>query len=502
MVISEIAKRIKTGIEGLDDVLGGGLPENRVYLLEGNPGSGKTTLALQFLLEGIKNGEPGLYVTLSETKSELREVAASHGWSLDGINIHELTVAEDSLMPDGQYTFFHPSEVELGQTTKSLVEEVDRSKPKRIVFDSLSEMRLLARDPLRYRRQILGLKHFFVTKNCTVILIDDLSASSSDMQPQSLAHGVIQLEQVSPEYGIDRRRLRIAKLRGVKFRSGYHDFVLEKGGLKVFPRLIAAEHKPSFKRNQVGSGLEGLDALLGGGFDRGSSNLLLGPAGVGKSSIASLFACATASRNEKSSFFIFDEVIDTFVDRAHALGMPVHKLIKSGLLAVAQIDPAELSAGEFVAKVRYAVEKENVKLVVIDSLNGYRLAMPQQVALTAQLHELLSYLNQMGVITILIAAQHGLVGNGVVEGDMNVSYLADSVIQMRFFEMKGRIRKAISVIKKRASMHEDTIRELAFKSGGIQIGEPLEEFQGVLTGVPTFTGASAELMTLGNETDK
>lgn len=496
-----LARRVKTGIPGLDNVLDGGLPENRVYLLEGNPGSGKTTLALQFLLEGARNGEVGLYVTLSETKTELKEVAASHGWDLSNINLHELTVEEESLMPEGQYTFFHPSEVELGQTTKSLIEEVERSKPVRVVFDSLSEMRLLARDPLRYRRQILGLKQFFINKQCTVILIDDLTSGTADLQPQSLAHGVITLEQTSPEYGVDRRRMRIAKLRGVKFRSGYHDFVLDKGGINVFPRLIASEHRPPMERGQVGSGLEKLDLLLGGGLDRGSSNLLVGPAGVGKSTIATHFACAAAGRGERSSFFIFDEVLETFIDRSEALNMPVKKWMKSGLLSVSQVDPAEISAGEFASRVRHAVEKDKSRLVVIDSLNGYMIAMPEQRSLVAQLHELLAYLNQMGVITILISSQHGLVG-GSNEGGINVSYISDSAIHMRFFEMQGRIRKAISVIKKRSSAHEDTIRELVFKTGGVTVGEPLVNFQGVLSGIPTYMGDAKDLMSLAKHDPK
>lgn len=489
------AKRVRMGIEGLDDVLGGGLPANRVYLLEGNPGSGKTTLALQFLLEGARNGEPGLYVTLSETRVELREVATSHGWDLEHLAIHELTVAEDALMPDGHYTFFHASEVELGQTTQTLIDEVERVKPARVVFDSLSEMRLLARDPLRYRRQILGLKQFFVHKECTVLLIDDLTSGDADLQPQSLAHGVITLEQQSPDYGVDRRRLRIAKLRGVNFRSGYHDFVLNKGGLTVFPRLIAAEHRPDLERGQASSGLPGLDALLGGGLDRGSSNLLVGPAGVGKSSISTQFACAAAARGEKSKFFIFDEVLATFMDRSEALNMPVRRYIAEGLLLPQQIDPAEISAGEFASRVRHAVEKEDCKVIVIDSLNGYMIAMPERRALVAQLHELLSYLNQMGIITILISSQHGVVGSPETSG-LNVSYISDSAIHMRFFELNGRIRKAISVIKKRSSAHEDTIRELVFRTGGIEIGEPLENFHGVLTGVPTYTGEASELMDL------
>jgi circadian clock protein KaiC len=486
--------RVSFGVPGLDDVLGGGLPLNHVYLLEGNPGSGKTTLALQFLLEGIKRGESGLYVTLSETRAELREVAASHGWEMDKIHIHELSVAQDELMPDGQYTFFHPSEVELGQTTKTLLDEVARVKPARVIFDSLSEMRLLAQDPLRYRRQILGLKQFFIGKSCTVLLIDDLTSGSSDMQPQSLAHGVISLEQMSSQYGSDRRRVRIAKLRGVKFRSGYHDFILDTGGLTVFPRLIASEHRPPYERGSVGSGLPEMDSLLGGGLERGSSNLFTGPAGVGKSSLSTHFACAAADRGERSSIFIFDEVIDTFVARSEALNMPVTKWIKDGMISVHQIDPAEISPGEFVQRVRDSVEKNQSRIIIIDSLDGYTLSMPNENYLVAQLHELVSYLNQMGVVTILIAAQHGF-GNGQgVESSLNVSYLSDSAIHLRFFESMGRVRKAISVIKKRSSAHETTIRELIFRKGGMEVGEALENFQGVLTGTPSFVGSPAELL--------
>jgi len=491
---SELSNRVQFGVEGLDDILGGGLPLNHVYLLEGNPGSGKTTAALHFLMEGIRKGEAGLYVTLSETKAELREVAKSHGWNLDGIHVHELLVAEDELMPDGQYTFFHPSEVELGQTTKTLLEEVDRVKPARVIFDSLSEMRLLAQDPLRYRRQILGLKQFFIGKNCTVLLIDDLTSGAADLQPQSLAHGVISLEQSSTQYGIDRRRLRIAKMRGVKFRSGYHDFTLDTGGITVFPRLIAAEHKPQFVRGSIGSGLKELDDLLGGGLDRGSSSLFIGPAGAGKSSTATQFVCANAARGEKASVFIFDEVIDTFIARSEALNMPVSRWIREGLLTVEQIDPAEISPGEFAHRVRAAVEENQSSIVVIDSLDGYTLSMPDERYLVAQLHELVSYLNQMGIITILIAAQHGFVSPDQSDKSINVSYLADTAIHLRFFEAAGRIRKAISVIKKRSSAHENTIRELIFRKGGMEVGPPLNGFQGVLTGVPTFIGRSSELM--------
>lgn len=482
------------GVEGLDDILMGGLPENHVYLLEGNPGSGKTTLALQYLLEGAKQGQAGLYVTLSETKSELNEVANSHGWDLDGLNIFELSVAEDALMPDGQYTFFHPSEVELGETTKGLMEAVDKTKPVRVVFDSLSEMRLLARDPLRYRRQILGLKHFFLGKNCTVLLIDDLTSGDSDLQPQSLAHGVITMEKLTPLYGTERRRLIISKLRGSTFRGGYHDFNLETGGIRVFPRLIAGEHGFNFEKKQLSSGLKSFDKALGGGLEAGSSTLISGAAGAGKSSLCAQFACSLANQGKRSSFFIFDEVARTFIDRSEGLGMNMKKHIKAGLINIKQIDPAEISPGEFVSLVRDAVQEGKDDMVVIDSLNGYVLSMPEEKFLVAQLHELLSYLNQMGALTILVASQQGLIAGQGPDSDINVSYLSDSSIHVRFFEAEGRIRKAISIVKKRSGMHEDSIRELILRSSGIEVGEPLSQFQGILTGVPTYTGKASDLL--------
>ena len=491
-----LSPRLRLGVQGLDDILNGGLPAGHVYLIEGNPGSGKTTLALQFLLEGVRLGESALYVTLSETTAELTEVASSHGWELTGINLHELSVSQDAIMPDGQYTFFHPSEVELGQTTKSLLDEVERTSPTRVVFDSLSEMRLLAQDPLRYRRQILGLKQFFIGKKCTVLLIDDMTSGASDLQPQSLAHGVITLEQLATQYGAERRRLRVAKLRGMKYRGGYHDFNLDTGGIVVFPRLIASEHRPKFKKERVSSGLQSLDSLLGGGLDRGSSNLILGPAGAGKSSLSTQFATAAAARGEKTTFFIFDEIIDTFVDRSESLKMPVKKYMDSGHITVHQIDPAEISPGEFAHRVRMAVEKTKSQFIIIDSLNGYKLSMPEEHFLTSQLHELLSFLNQMGVVTILITSQHGLVGSSTLDPSINVSYLSDSAIHLRYFESAGRIRKAISVIKKRSSPHEDTIRELTFRGGSVEVGEPLTNFQGVLTGVPNFVGNSSELLSI------
>ncbi|HYX39574.1 MAG TPA: ATPase domain-containing protein [Oligoflexus sp.] len=479
-------ERAATGIPGLDDILGGGFPKTRVYLVEGDPGSGKTTMALQFLLEGLKQGESGLYVTLSETKDELLAVAESHDWNLDHLAIHELSFPEDKLTPGAYYTFFHPSEVELSGTTKSVLAEVERVKPVRVVFDSLSEMRLLARDPLKYRRQILGLKQFFIGRACTVLLLDDRTAPDGDLQLQSLAHGVVMLEQLSPLYGAERRRLRVIKMRGVKFRGGYHDFTIKKGGLEVYPRLISAEHPKnhvSVTRESTSTGLKEMDQILGGGLNRGTSTLIMGPAGAGKSALASQYAYAAALRGEKSVIFTFDEGVATLFDRAESLGCELRKHADSGLVNVQQVDPAELSPGEFVHRVREAVQKDNVSVVVIDSLNGYLNSMPEESFLVIQMHELLSFLNQKGVVTILVVAQHGLLGT-TMQAPVDVSYLADTVIILRYFEANGFVRKAVSVLKKRYGAHEDSIREYIVSSKGLRVGDPLTGYHGVLTGVP------------------
>jgi circadian clock protein KaiC len=490
--LKAVGSLASTGISGLDDILGGGFPAERLYLIEGDPGAGKTTLALQFLLEGLKRGEPGLYVTLSETKEELRSVAVSHGWTLDQLNIYELAVAEEKFAPGGHYTFFHPSEVELGETTQSVLAEVERVKPVRVIFDSLSEMRLLARDPLRYRRQILGLKQFFVGRNCTVLLLDDRSAHDSSLQLQSLAHGVIMLEQLSPLYGAERRRLQVVKLRGVKFRGGYHDFAIRRGGLEVFPRLIAAEHPKEeefdkeIRREQTSTGIGALDKLLGGGLTRGTSTLVMGPAGSGKSAFGVQHLCNAASQGEKGAIFMFDESKATLVERSEGLGQPLAQYMKNGLVIAQQIDPAELAPGEFVQIIRDVVEKDGVKFVVIDSLNGYLNAMPEEKFLVIQLHEVLTYLGQAGIVSILIVAQHGLLGSGI-NSPVDVSYLADSVLLLRYFELRGEVRKAISVVKKRYGKHETSIREYALSSKGIAVGEPLKQFHGILTGLPSLT---------------
>lgn len=493
--------RLATGSAGLDIVLDGGLPANRLYLVEGDPGSGKTTLGLQFLIAGAAHGEAVLYVTLSETKEELTAVAGSHGWSLEGINIHELVPPEDALRSEEQYTIFHPSEVELGDTTKAIIEEVERIVPRRVVFDSLSEMRLLARDPLRYRRQILALKQYFAGRKSTVLLLDDRTSTESDLQVQSIAHGVVALEHLALDYGAERRRLRVTKLRGSRFRGGFHDFTIKTGGIEVYPRLVAADLRREFTPEAVSSDVAELDALIGGGLDRGTSTLLMGPAGSGKSSLAAQFVAAAAGRGERAATFIFDEGITTYLKRADGLCCGLRAEVEAGRVTVQQVDPAELSPGEFAHRVRASVERDGVGLIVIDSLNGYLQAMPDERFLTAQMHELLTYLNQHGVVTILVMAQHGFMGTAM-NAPVDVSYLADTVVLLRYFEAAGAIRRAVSVVKKRTGAHEDTIRELRLSSGGITVGKPLSEFHGVLTGVPSYVGgpaAAGDLLPRGEE---
>ena len=473
-----------TGIDGLDDILGGGLTPDRLYLVEGVPGSGKTTLALRFLIEGAKHGEPVLYVTLSETEAELRASAASHGWTLDGISIRELVPNEEGLQPAEQYTMFHPSEVELGETTKLILADVERLKPARVVFDSLSELRLLSGNALRYRRQILALKQFFVGRKCTVLVLDDLTATDRDLQVQSIAHGVISLEQFSPDYGSARRRLRVVKFRGKRFRGGFHDYAIVKGGLDVFPRLVAAEHRQTKHGAKLASGIPELDALLGGGIEQGTSTLLVGAPGTGKSSLAMQFVVSAAERGQTSALFIFDESCNTLLTRSAGLGMELQKHLDSGRVVIQEVDPAELSPGEFAYAIRRAVDRQHAAIVVVDSLNGYLNAMPGERFLINQLHELLTYLGQYGVATILVGAHQGLIGP--MNSPVDASYLADAVVLLRYFEAKGEVRQAISVVKKRGGAHERTIREFSLGEDGIQVGEPLRKFRGVLTGVPIY----------------
>ncbi len=475
--------RSKTGIAGLDDILNGGLITNRLYLLEGDPGAGKTTLALQYLMEGARAGENVLYITLSETKDELLSVAESHGWSLNGVEIVELIASEAELSADSQLTMYHSSEAELGETTKAVMDAIERVKPRRVILDSLSELRLLSQSSLKYRRQILAFKQFFLGRGCTTLLLDDRTGDSSDLQLQSIAHGVISLDQLAPEYGAERRRVRVVKFRGTRYRGGYHDFRIVTGGLDVFPRLIASEHCEKFSHTPIKSGVTALDDLLGGGPDRGTSTLLIGPAGSGKSTIATQYAVAAAARGEHAVIFAFDESVATLEVRMKALGVKFAEGRKNGQVRLEQIDPAELSPGEFAHRVRQSVEEDGARVIVIDSLNGYLNAMPEERFLTIQLHEILSYLARKGITTLMLLAQHGLIGSNM-QSPVDASYLADSVLLLRFFEDAGKIKKAISVVKKRSGAHEESIRELRFDSRGIHLSEPLAQFQGILTGVP------------------
>ena len=490
--------RMTMGVAGLDDILNGGLPSNRVYLIEGEPGTGKTTIALQFLMEGARLGESGLYITLSESKEELESVAHSHGWSLDGFSIYEMIPAEDSLKPESQYTIFHPAEIELTETTKAVLEQVERINPQRVVFDSLSEMRLLAGEPLRFRRQILALKQYFAGRHSTVLLLDDKVYGIQELQVHSIVHGVISLEHLAVEYGAERRRLRVTKLRGSPFRGGYHDFTIHTGGVAVFPRLVAAEHHDDFKNESITSGINELDSLLGGGLDRGTATLILGPAGSGKSTLGAQFAAATAERGEVTAAFIFDELKETFIARAAKIGTDVRNSMNADLFTVQQVDPAQLSPGQFAHTVRNAVDINGARVVIIDSLNGYLNAMPDERFLTIQMHELLTYLNQKGVATILVMAQHGFLGTSMGT-PVDVSYLADTVMLLRYFESDGSVHRAISVIKKRSGPHEHTIRPFEISANGIRIGAPLSQFRGVLTGVPIYDGSKSSLGEKGDD---
>lgn len=487
-----------TGIAGLDSILGGGLPSSRLYLLDGSPGTGKTTLALQFLLAGVARNEAGLYVTLSESREELHEVAVSHGWTLDGIDVFELP-AEDLDATRESYTLFHPAEVELQEVIDRMFAAVERSGARLVVLDSLSEMRLLARDPLRFRRQILALKQFFGARQCTVLLLDDKTAPEGDLQLHSLAHGVIQLEHIALEYGAERRRLQVLKLRGRRFFGGYHDFRIRTGGLAVYPRIQRQDApRGQIVHRALPSGSPELDTLLGGGLPSGTSILVTGPAGTGKSVLATQYACAAASRGEKVRFYLFDERLGTFAMRAEGLGMDLREMSTDGRLTLCQVEPTERSPGEFAHDVARAVEADGVQMIVIDSINGYLQSMPEERLLAVQVHELLSYLAGRGVTSVLTLVQRGIFGSPVDEA-ADVSYLADTVVLLRYFEVRGAVRQAISVVKKRSGDHERTIRECRVGTGGLRVGPPLHEFQGVLTGVPSYVGEDEPLMhgTLG-----
>jgi circadian clock protein KaiC len=484
---TSVSAKAKTGVEGLDDILSGGLSRRHVFLLEGSPGTGKTTIALQFLQQGAALGEKCLYITLSETEEELRDSALSHGMELDSnIEVFELVPPESLLNAEQQQSLLYSSDLELGETTKMIFEAFDRLQPSRVVLDSLSEIRLLAQSSLRYRRQILALKHFFSRTGATVLLLDDMTSDSLDKTVHSVVHGVVHLEQLAPTYGSERRRLRITKYRGQAFRGGYHDFTIKTGGVSVFPRLRALEHRTDFERCTLESGIAELDALLGGGIERGSSTLLIGPAGTGKSLFALQFVDAAVKRGEKAALFIFDEELGLLFGRTKTLGFDLEDYQRQGLIHIEQLDAAELSPGEFAQRVRDRVASFDAKTVVIDSINGYQASMPEENALILHMHELLQYLNRQGANTFVTVAQHGLVGD--MKSPVDVTYLADTVVLLRYFEALGKVRRAISVVKKRTGMHEQTIREFKIGKGGLSLGEPLSGFQGVLRGVPTFVG--------------
>jgi circadian clock protein KaiC len=484
-------QRTPFGVEGLDDILGGGITPHRLYLVEGTPGAGKTTLALQFLLEGVRHNETGLYITLSETAAELCAVAKTHGWSLDQLELFEL-VSEDGLNPDHEQTLLHPSEVELGETVRGVMKQVHALKPKRVVLDSLSELRLLAQNPLRYRRQILTLKQFFATCACTVLVLDDRTSEPGDLQLHSIAHGVISLDQIATGFGAERRRLRVIKMRGIKYSGGHHDMAITTGGICVYPRLIAADYPAREPSPVLATGVSGLDQLLGGGLIPGTTTLLSGPAGVGKTTVTVRSMVSALERGDKAAFFLFDERLPTLMVRSAALGMDLQPYIDSGQLNIRQVDPAELSPGEFAVAVRMAVEKDDAKVVVVDSLNAYLHSMPEERHLTLQMHELLAYLGQQGVVTLMVLGQHGILGD--IRSDIDLSYLADTVLLLRFFEADGEVRKAISVVKTRTTDHERTIREFRVNRNGVNIGPPLTDFHGILTGVPVYRGPAAPFL--------
>ena len=493
-------RKASTGVEGLDDIMVGGLAPGHVFLLEGNPGTGKTTIALSFLLAGAREGEQGLYITLSETERELREGAASHGWTIaDNIEVFELVPPESLLNADHEQSLLYSSDLELGEATKSIIQAFERTKPRRVVLDSLSEIRLLAQGSLRYRRQILALKHYFAHHESTVLLLDDLTSETLDKTVHSVVHGVIRLEELAPSYGAERRRLRISKYRGQSFRGGYHDFNIKAGGVEVFPRLVALEHRKPFTRQKTTSDIPALDQLLGGGVEQGSSALVIGPAGTGKSTFTLQFLSAAIKRGEKAALFVFDEELGLLLDRTKSMGFDLQSMRDSGALHLEQVDAAELSPGEFSHRVRRLVQTANAKTVIIDSLNGYQAAMPEENSLILHIHELLQYLNRQGATTFLTIAQHGLVGD--MKSPVDVTYLADTVVLLRYFEAAGKVRRAVSIIKKRTRFHEDTIREFRITGKGLSLGAPLNEFQGVLRGVPTFVGASAPLLDTATEGD-
>lgn len=486
------AAPVPTGVTGLDEILHGGYAAQRAHLIEGRPGSGKTTLGMQFLIDGASHGARGLYITLSESRRELLSVAERHGWSLDGVEIYELVPPELSLDSEQQQSLIHASDLELGETVRMALAAIERVNPERVVFDSLSEIRLLSQGSLRYRRQVLALKSYFLLNNATVLMLDDLSTEDDDLNLHSISHAVLRLEQVTPSYGAGRRRLHVIKMRGTPYESGYHDFELRRGGLRVFPRLVAADHHTAFTPGTIASGVPELDAVLGGGLDRGTTNLIIGPSGAGKSTLAMGYLAAALDRGEAGLVLSFDETVGILLRRAASVGFHLGPHLESGLLRIEQMDPADISAGAFAGRIRDAVRADQARVVVIDSLTGYMSAMSGQPHLVMQMHEMTTYLNQQGVVTILVLAQHGMVGR--METPVDLTYVSDAVVMLRFFEAGGRVRRALSVLKKRTGGHEDSIREFRIDAHGLRVGNALTQFRGVLTGVPTFEGERVDLL--------
>lgn len=489
---SDTTRFLSTGVKGLDTILSGGLTSDRLFLIEGEPGTGKTTLALQFLHEGVRNGESVIYITLAETRVELEAVAQSHGWSMDGIHVEDIIPNENILHPEQQFTIFHPSEIEMGMTTQRILDAIEKYKPSRVVLDSLSELQLLAESPLRYRRQVLALKQYLAGKGCTTLFLDDRTALSGDLQVRSVAHGVITLELINQDYGSERRRVRIVKYRGIAFRGGSHDYKIVTGGLCVYPRLIAAHTRVMAPRSKLSSGIAGLDLLTGGGLDEGTSTLISGPPGTGKSSLCSQYVYAATQRGQKAAMFLFEEAENNLLLRSEGLGIDLQGAIDRGQLTVQQVDPAEMAPGEFMQAVTDA-EAWGARVIVIDSLNGYLKAMPDERFLATHLHELLTYLGQRGVVTMLVGVQTGVIG-GSMSTTVDASYIADSVIMLRYFEARGKVRQAISVFKKRVGLHERTIRLFTMSENGIMVGDVLTNFHGILTGVPTFDESQCDVL--------
>lgn len=479
---------VSTGLANLDYILDGGFESNRCHLIEGQPGSGKTTLAIQFLIAGRDRGERCLFITLAETPLELIQVAGTHGLSLDGIELFECSPPELSLDPEQYQSVVHASELELGETVRSVMAAVSAARPTLVVLDSLSEVRLLAQGALRYRRQVLALKHFFSRQGCTVLLLDDLTVREDDLTLHSIAHGVIRLEQLAMDYGAERRRLRVFKMRGRNFRGGFHDFVIVRGGLNIFPRLIASgEDAPPDTDAPVSTGIAALDTLTGGGLEEGTTTLIQGPSGTGKSTLALQCVRQRLERGEKALFVSFEETQRNFIRRAVGVGIPVDRYLASGALHFVPVDPAATSAGQISDMIRRAV-REGATSVVLDSLSGYQHALRDETFLLLHMHELLTYLNQQGVMTIVVLSQSGTVG--AIEAPFDITYLADTVLLVRFFEVGGEVRRAVSVVKKRVGSHERVMRELFFDNLGLQVGPVLAGFENILSNHPIYTGSA------------